>query len=416
MEAPEDYQALKLILNDQYRRMNSLYWIKDEDGNKVKFTFNWAQEELWREMWYQNIILKARQLGFTTFICLFMLDCALFNSNIEAVIIAHTIGDAGKIFENKIKFPYDNLPESIKATRPVNTDNANELALSNKSSIRVSTSMRSGTLQYLLITEFGKICARYPEKAKEIVTGTLNAVHQGNFVFIESTAEGRSGYFYQYCNTAQNLAKSETRLTPMDFKFHFAPWWRHPDYTLAADAVIPKNFQEYFEEVEGKIGRKLTEGQKRWYFKKYETQRDDMKREFPSTPEESFEAAIQGSYYKTEMAKAREGKRIRQVVHDPGLLVHTFWDLGMDDSMTITFMQFFGQEKRAINYYEFNGESIGHYIRKLTEYQKEFGYEYGEHWGPHDLGVRELMNDETLTRQQKAKDLGIEFNTVPRIR
>ena len=418
MEKPEDYQRARQILSDQYQRLNNLYWIIDEHGHKVKFKLNWAQEEFYREMWYLNLILKARQLGFTTFLCLFMLDCALFNSNVECAVIAHTIQDAGKIFENKVQFPYNNLPEAIRAERRADTDNANELAFSNGSSIRVATSVRSGTLQYLLISEFGKICARFPEKAKEIVTGSLNTVHSGNFVFIESTAEGRGGYFYNYCDSAQKAAQEGKKLTKMDYKFHFAPWWKHPEYRLDddyEDVIISKALQEYFKEVEQKVGITLTPGQKAWYAKKLETQQDEMKREFPSFPEESFEAAIQGAYYKTQMTKARESKRITHVLHDDGLLVHTFWDLGMDDSMSIWFVQFFQQEVRLINYYEFNGEAIGYYVRELNRMRDDLQYSYGEHWGPHDLSVRELGHEKTTTRQQSAKDMGINFKIVPRI-
>ena len=63
----------------------------------------------------QNLILKARQLGFTTFIQIFMLDACIFNSNIRAGTIAHRLDDAKVIFRDKIRFPYDNLPDWLKA-------------------------------------------------------------------------------------------------------------------------------------------------------------------------------------------------------------------------------------------------------------------------------------------------------------
>lgn len=48
----------------------------------------------------------------------------------------------------------------------------------------------------LHISEYGKICNKYPDKAREIQTGALNTVAPESEVFIESTAEGNSGYFY----------------------------------------------------------------------------------------------------------------------------------------------------------------------------------------------------------------------------
>ena len=106
---------------------------------------------------HSNLILKARQLGFTTFLQLFMLDACLFNSNVRAGTVAHRLDDARVIFRDKVKYPYDNLPEGLKAVIPIGRDSADELIFANNSSIRVSTSMRSGTLQYLHISEYGQL-------------------------------------------------------------------------------------------------------------------------------------------------------------------------------------------------------------------------------------------------------------------
>src|SRR5262245_4916405 len=110
---------LKAGLKDPRWRLNNLYWITDKQGNRVLFKMNWAQENLYNEMHHSNVVLKARQLGFTTALQLIMLDAALFNSNIRCGTIAHTLTDAQTIFRDKVKFPYDNLPEGIKAAVPI---------------------------------------------------------------------------------------------------------------------------------------------------------------------------------------------------------------------------------------------------------------------------------------------------------
>ena len=180
-----------------------------------------------------------------------MLDACLFNSNIRAGTIAHRLDDARVIFRDKVKFPYDHLPEMLKAARPIIRDSADELVFANNSGIRVSTSMRSGTLQYLHVSEYGQLCARYPDKAREIRTGALNAVQAGQVVFIESTAEGKEGHFYDLCEQAQSKQRMGMPLTPLDFKFHFFPWWRCPDYQLAADGVvIDEPLRKYFATLE----------------------------------------------------------------------------------------------------------------------------------------------------------------------
>src|SRR5207253_7657767 len=150
-----------------------------------QFRLNWAQEELYHSMWYCNLILKARQIGLSTFICILFLDRCIFNENLSAGIIAHTMEDGQQIFR-RIKFAYDNLPQELKSIVTADNDTSQMLKFSNGSSIRVGTSLRSSTMQYLHISEFGKICSQYPDKAREIMTGSLNTLGIGQYVFIES--------------------------------------------------------------------------------------------------------------------------------------------------------------------------------------------------------------------------------------
>ena len=124
----------------------------------------------------------------TTFIQLFMLDRCLFNPDMKAGVIAHTREDASAFFTSKIKFAYDNLPEEIRKAVPAERTNVRELAFRNGSRISVGTSLRSTTLQYLHVSEYGKLCAQYPDKAAEVRAGALNTIAPGNFVFVESTA------------------------------------------------------------------------------------------------------------------------------------------------------------------------------------------------------------------------------------
>jgi hypothetical protein len=149
--------------------------------------------------------------------------------------------------------------------------------------------MRSSTLQYLHISEFGKICAKFPDKAREIVTGSLNAIAPGQYVFIESTAEGREGYFYEMCKEAQAAKDSGKELSPLDFRFHFFPWHGHKAYRINSENIdLAPTMQGYFSQLEEVLGYLLEPSQRTWYSKRAETQGEDMKREFPSTPDEAF--------------------------------------------------------------------------------------------------------------------------------
>jgi hypothetical protein len=351
---------------------------------------NWAQENLMNDLHYCNVILKARQLGFTTFIQIFMLDQCIFNSNIRAGTIAHRLDDARTIFRDKIRYPYDNLPEALRNARPLLSDSAEELLLSNNSSIRVGTSLRSGTLQYLHVSEYGKLCAQFADKAREVRTGALNTLQTGQVVFIESTAEGKEGHFFEMCETAQAKQRMGVRLTPLDFKFHFYPWHREPSYELDPEGVvIGDDLRKYFEKLESCDGIQLSDRKRAWYSKKCETQLEDMKREYPSTPEEAFEASIEGAYYAQQMAQAELQGRVGPFKALPELPVHTAWDIGVGDATSIWFWQKPRGKIYLVGYFEASGEGLPFYVDILEQYRRRLDWTYGQHILPHDARLKE---------------------------
>lgn len=395
-------------MKSQEWRLNNLYWVLDEKGNSVKFKMRPAQAVLYRTLHYFNIVLKARQLGFTTFIDLLALDMVLFTKDFEATIIAHKTEAAKKIFDGKVIEPYKKLPAAIKAVIFPVKQTASEVVFSNGSTIHVTTSARSGTAQFLHISEYGSIGAKYPAKAKEIKTGSLPSVHPGGFCFIESTAEGNSGHFYDLCKLSEKDTLSGKRLAAREFKFHFFPWWQNADYILDPALVeIPRRLTEYFEELEAKTGVVLSPGQRAWYALEEKNLGEDMKREHPSTADEAFQVSNEGCYYKHQFKRIYEDKRICNVPYEENSLVYTFWDLGVADEMAIWFIQFIGRERRVIDYLQASGEGLPYYISALMNK----GYLYGGHYAPHDIEVRELSTG--ISRKEQARKLGIVFETVP---
>lgn len=118
----------------------------------------------------------------------------------------------------------------------------------------------------------------------------------------------------------------------------------------------------------------------------------------------SFQGAVLGAYYAKQMLQARKDGRITRVPHAAGMEVYTFWDLGVDDSMTIWFAQVVGKEFRFIDYYENTGMGLAHYAKIM----KEKPYVYGDHYMPHDAAVREMSSGEhAKSRQEVAEELGI---------
>ena len=400
--------------SDRLWRLNNLYWIVDKSGNPVQFIMNRAQRRLLKAMHNRNVILKARQLGFSTFVQLYMLDAELWNSNMAGGVIAQDRESAEDIFTNKVRFAYDRLPQAIQAHLAPKQDSVRKLTFRNGSSMTVGTSMRSGTLQMLHISEMGKIAAKFPDKAREIVTGSMETVPLDGIVWVESTAEGREGAFYDLVQRARNLQDSGRPLGPLDFRFHFFPWWEEPSYRDDPErAVIHPPLREYFDELEKKHGIKLTPEQKAWYAGKEATLGEDMKREHPSHPDEAFEQAIVGAYYASQFRNLRQQRRITSVPHSPELQVNTAWDLGMSDSTAIWLFQVHGREIRVIDYIEDSGEGIAHYAELLKKRSEEKKYRYGRHFAPHDINVRELGSG--ISRLEVALEHGIRFEVVPRI-
>ena len=131
--------------------------------------------------------------------------------------------------------------------------------------------------------------------------------------------------------------------------------------------------------------------------------------EYEQELECSFEAAITGAYFAKEMAEAKQTGRITSVPYDKALMVHTAWDLGISDSMVIWFYQQVGREVRIIDVYQATGHGLDHYARVLRDRK----YNYGDHFGPHDVVVRELGTGKS--RKEVALEMGIDFTAVPKL-
>lgn len=366
-----------------------------------------AQQQFLENIWHRNVILKARQLGFSTLMALYLLDHCLFTSDAHVGIIAHSWHDVKKLFQ-RVKYAYDHLPQPLKDFIQPVRDSQTELSLSNGSSLSVGLSMRGTTLTMLHVSEFGKICAQYPDKAREILTGAIEAVPTSGLITIESTAEGREGHFYDLCQTSQRLAATGAELTPLDYRFHFFPWYIDPEYRLDEGIQFTTEQEVYFDKLE-RSGIVLSPAQKCWYVKKQMALGDDTTREYPTTPDEAFLASQNGLIYGQQMLGARIGNRIGNVPLDPSQLVHTAWDLGYSDHTAIWWFQVCGKEVHFIDYYQDTGKSLAEYIALV----RGKNYTYGRHLGPHDIEAHELQTGQT--RRTFAKNLGLDFSVVPRV-
>ena len=428
------------LLADQRWRLENLYCVLDEQGKVRPFKPNDAQRQFLDEFHGRDLILKARQLGFTTLCAILYLDDCIWYPNTNSLIIAHKQDDARKIFRNKIKWVWERFCDAetgfphlvVELGLRVIGDSAEELRFSNGSTFTVSLSGRSGTYQNILITEFGKICAQSPLRADEVVSGALNTAHKKARVIIESTAEGQDGHFYRMARRAQEVtpgrtwpeaeddfaapeAKKETkqRLSPLDYRFHFFPWWADKRYVLNPNFVaVPEDLERYFEKVEDQLDIRLSAQQRAWYAQKEMTEQGAMmQREYPSHPAEAFAAALEGCYFEAQLMASKRRGRIGDYALVPGVPVNTFWDLGRSDDTVIWLHQQTGERHRFVGYYENSGEHISHYVNWLREWKADNQVVWGDHYGPHDINREDLFLKHG--RLKEAETAGIRFDFVP---
>lgn len=434
----EEQKALEELtekLNDPVWRITSgaLYKIivkgddQDEDeGLVLPFKPNRAQRRFIKRMHNRNIILKARQLGLTTLITILWLDTALFSKDpIRCAIVAQDKDAAESIFRGKVLFAYDNLPDQIREMFPLSKRTASEIEFAhNGASIKVATSVRSGTIHRLHISEFGKICAKYPDKAKEVITGSIPAVPKSGITVIESTAEGREGSFFEMTQRAIANQQKNKLLTERDYKLHFYAWWEAPEYQMDPTGVlITDKEHDYFNQIEAKCGCDINIRQRAWYI----SVRDEdfsgdptaMWQEYPSYPDEAFQVSMEGAWYAEQMARVRREGRILETIPRLSIPVNTFWDLGRGDMTTVWFHQFHQMQHRFIRYYENSGEDLDHYAAFLAEMMIKERIVYGTHYIPHEADAKRLGENRDTNKSLKEifESLlpGQRFVVVPRV-
>ncbi len=398
-------------------RLSNLYWIEDEKGVKRKFRLNWAQRAFLAAMWWLNVILKARQLGMSTLMAIYILDTCLFGKNKTCGIIDKTDKDAIKKLK-KILFAYENLdctdpsdgPSTaelgalIKEAVQLIRNNDHELEFSNESKVWAGTSLRGGTIQVLHVSELGYIARNFHKRAEEIRSGSFNTVHQGCVIVIESTHEGgKTGLNYEMIVTAQ---ESPADLSPLDWKFHFFAWWQDPKYSLEnPKPITDERLVKYFDDLLVTHQIELTPGQKAWYAAKDRTQKEAMKKEFPSTPEEAVNAVIKGAIYGPEISRARADGRVCDFNLEPGMPIYCAWDIGMSDFADLWFIQPVGLQHRIVDFYENNGMGAAHYLEFIRAWEKQHGVTIAWNLLPHDAGHREFGTGMSVIQQLDAMGL-----------
>ena len=113
-----------------------------------------------------------------------------------------------------------------------------------------------------------------------------------------------------------------------------------------------------------------------------------------------------GAIYAKLIDSLRANNAITRVPYDPSAEVYTAWDLGWADSTTIWWFQIVGREPRIIEYYENNGEGLGHYADIVKA--KPYNYARIPAFLPHDAKAGNIRGDSVSVQLDR---LGVK-NTV----
>lgn len=94
-------------------------------------------------------------------------------------------------------------------------------------------------------------------------------------------------------------------------------------------------------------------------------------------------AVIDGAIYAQEVQEAVTNGRFTNVPYNPELKVHTIWDLGWNDAMTIIMAQRHGSALYVIDYIEDSHKTLDQYVQMLKERRYNWGTDYIPHDGYH---------------------------------
>ena len=395
-------------------RINNLYKIRNKEGKLIKFVRNRAQKHFNENKWYRNLILKSRQLGFTTDEAIDSLDDALFTPNTDALLIAHNLEAGASIFDKKIVFAWDRFPQELKELYKVDNKTSKtfkfDFGAKGFSSIAVDTSGRSGTYQRLHVTELADISKKFPKKVPDIIEGTIPAVPTNGRVDIESTSQGASGEFYEMFMVAYERGQPTI---PQEYKAHFYNWtWDDEEINKITRPILFEKMEQGEKFQEYAIKYNLSSFQITYYYQKWlslNKKWNALKREYPTTPQEAFEAIAEGTFYGEQIGLMEQNGQIGVFPYDRAMKVHTVWDLGVGKNLRIGFFQRDTMHNMIRMIDHWVGEGSNGIPEAAAVIQRK-PYLYGRHFGPHDVEATDIGTGKT--RQETAKMHGITFTLV----
>lgn len=285
--------------------------IKDKDGNVIPFVPNPPQLRLIRKIeqafksgskQFKVLILKARQMGFSTVCQAYLAWQAFFFKGQSGLTVAHLEEPSAELF-GKIEFGWERLPDWIRPGRDGKTrgkrlqlGSSHDNALLYVDHAKNKAAGRSQTFQNAHLSEVA-----FWDDAKTIFTSMTPTLERAKVIFGESTANGLGGHFYDLWKGAEY---GEGHPEWNGWHAFFAPWFEMPEYRrepTSLDRPLSADEKAYQKQhgldVDQMIWRRhMIAGMGE----------EDFRQEYPSTAQEAFLTSGSGFFTPRSLSYHRE--------------------------------------------------------------------------------------------------------------
>lgn len=315
-------------LLSKHWRMNNLYKVVSKEGKLVRFKFNREQQVIWDDVYNAKgkmisnpEVLKARQLGITTFFVLCYFDDCIFRRNLTCYIQSHDQDSIKKIFRIIIT-AYKNLDVRLQHELDRGGGSQYEYYFPDiNSRIYVGLENRSNTIHRLHISETAF-------QMRSRIVATIGSLPPNIYYSRETTPNGINWYFENY-------------FSDLSRKKLFFPWFKHEEYQAVntIEEYTTKEL-EYQERIKNKAGVLLTREQMSFRRQKVLDLLSEQAfdQEYPSDEESCFLVA---NPERLVLPEVQESTSLICDIDRPKYIIpYVFIDLGLKDSTAMLFSYF----------------------------------------------------------------------------
>lgn len=198
--------------------------ILDKEQKLVPFIWNDLQRDFFSKRTGKDIILKSRQIGFST-LAQAIIFFKVVSSSQSAIILAHDDATTQKLRLIQDRF-YDNFPDNIREFRKPIRKYANATLTTypeTNSTVTIATAGSSNTGRGGTYTLFHGSEVAFWTNPEEIIAGAMQGMSKPDII-LESTPNGTGGWFYNLCMDSLSGRN--------DWKLHFYPWTMFDEYQI----------------------------------------------------------------------------------------------------------------------------------------------------------------------------------------